>query len=1487
MAPRPGGEADKIGNRYEAAWAIRHAIYCIGDPHQSITIEDLAEDLGRGSEFTVVRDGVTHVHQLKRQHSNNNHWSIKALAGMGIFQAALGHVAAGRCYHFVSLVPCGPLRELAERARISTDLTTFTQQLLTAELRPSFDQLSARDVLGSAQQSWTTLRGMWFEVHEEDDVVRVNAMLAAQKLEGATGRLISLAVGDVLLANLGKRLTQVKLLEELAHHGITLMAASAQVTTLDQVNDVTGSWVRGVQRELLKPTIARPEAAQLADLLADNNLGLVLGVAGGGKSSVMEHVVASLKESGATVLAFRLDRVELFSSTADLGRQLGLATSPAIALAIAAGAGDSYLVIDQLDAVSMASGRMPQRFDVIMDLIDEASSIDGMRVVVACREFDANNDHRIRALSERTETRKVKVGPLPLEAVRSAVTALGFDPAQLTSSQLELLRTPLHLVLLAGNRGAGDPLSFHSTGSLFSTFWERKRQSIKSRHAGVRFNDTIARIADAASNRQALSVPFEVLDEGDFWQDANVLVSEHVLARDGDRIAFFHEAFFDYAFARQWVSQGESLVAFLSRDEQDLFRRAQTRQILHHLHEREPSRFRDELEALLASADIRFHIKDVALAVFAELDSPTSADVETAMRIAQIGSSWDRRLWQLMRRGPWFARLESDGKIAAWLDGGVEELETRAVNFVISGAKNYGDAVAGLLEERSNTPRYRDWAPIVLRSANISSNRRLFDLLLTLVRDGTYDESEHELWLVVHTLARHQPLWAIEFLQAKLLRGNALEPKPGGKIAALSISEHSAKNLVHESAESEPQAFAETMIPYLLSVMAATAMGNSDNLPIPDQHFSARYPDYDRYVHGLDDALFIATDRSLQSLARSTSGVALHLLKTLAHAPYEAAQFLLYRALTASGGVHAEWAVELLLEGPHRLVSGYTSGHHWVARELVLNIAPHVTGSSHRLLEEYLRDFRDPDERPPFMSGTAFAFLSALDERRLSQLGARRLQEYRRKFSRHSPAAPEGISGGGFGSPIDADATSKMSDSQWLAAMVKHAGTKSDWRRLRGGARELAEQLRMQVSMDERRFAHLALKMDGSFTKAYGAALLRGFGTDATGGDDKNDDAIFAAIKHILSWNHADNDQWIGTALRPRLRRVPLDLVELIADRVSSPPSAAVESLRGGQPSDDDQRAEALYITGINTARGSLAISLGELLVYDTDGERTELVRPHLYSLAGDPAMSVRSCVAYTLGVALRHARPAVYTALPKLLDSPDILLATRNVQQLLVYIGNVNPEMIAPVIQRMLRSGDEEVRGVGGELAAFAALEWEQPDLMGQLLTSDAVVRRGVASLCATQLPSTSNTDLAIRALSQLLQDRDESVQKAASSLAVNLRGAALRPFAHILTELIDSSAFVHAVPQVLLTIEYAPDRVDDLALRAASRFLQRQGAEAADIRTAAAGDAHYVSELVVRGLAQSDDRGHRKDLLDVLDELLRLDVYGVGEAIADTERR
>ena len=1487
MSPRPGGESDKLGNKFELAWAIYHALRCVLDDRCALTVEDNDAEVGQGSEFTYDTGHFIEVHQVKRQNGNSNGWTVRELADRKIFEVAAGHVVAGRHYHFVSLTPCRPLQELSERARKSEDLADFINHWLTGDLSAYFDQVSAVEVLASPQAAWDTLRGMWFSVIDEYHLICTNSMLAKCNFSGTDGRLISLAVGDVLLDNLGKRLTRTKLLDLLAERDITPLASGAYQSAREQVRGITRSWRESIQRELFQPPIERAEADQLVRALGPGQIGLITGTAGGGKSSVLEQAVASLEATGAEVLAFRLDRFDHFATTADLGKQLGIETSPTVALAMAADGRDAYLVVDQLDAVSLASGRLPERFDVVMDLIGEALSMAGMRVVLACRQFDVDNDHRIRTLASRADVTTVEVGLLTKDEVRSAVKNMGLEPTLLSPSQCALLQLPLHLVLLgtiASNSDA-DALTFNSRGSLFEAFWQRKRQMARERRRDVRFSDVVSRIANSASDRQVLSVPVEVLDDGDLIEDANVLISEHVLASDSGRIAFFHEDFFDYAFARMWVFRKESLVDFLLHDEQALFRRAQVRQILQYLYEREPDRFRAESEAVLTADNIRFHIKETVLAVLASLVAPTSADAELILRIAETRPRFEALLWQQLQRPQWFARFHEEGQISTWLDGRDEDMRNHALCMMSSAVEEYPESIAALLESRKSAPDYCNWLRRISLFTVAVRNRQLFTLVLEGVRQGAYDGAEHELWLMTSDLAKHEPLWAIELLQAYLIdHAESLRLNEEGKVALLDLRDYCASELVKETANTEPLTFVLTIVPYLRKVMAATAIKEYSCRPIYDRHFRYR-PDDDHFEDSkLDDSLLVASVHSLETLAKAAPDTIQNVLADLAADPYEVSQFLLYRGLSAGGEYFADWAARLLLEGGRRLYCGYVSDVNWVARELVRAIAPYVTDEAHQQLEHLFRDLHNGYESRHRWGYSAFKFLSALDESRLTTAGRRRLGEYRRKFNEDAPLKPFGITGGVIGSPIPYDAAQKMTDEQWLKAIAKHDSNETNWETFTGGARELSWLLKEETVSHPQRFARLALQLTPEVNVAYTDALLIGFG-DAEVSDSARP-LLFEAVRHIASLGQPDNDRFLGTALKKYYREAPLDLVQLILDRTLHAPDPVDDSPVIIRNDTDGQTAAEMHMNGINTARGSLAETLGDLLIYDSHGQRTALVAPYLNELANDPVLSVRSCVAHTLSASLRYARREVLEAFEILIRAHDRLLAAGGVQRLMLYMGKVNPDVIDPVIWRMLASENGETREAGGAIAAHAALEWGRPDFMAQALSGDFHVRKGIAQTVARSVADSSNTELATETLIRLMSDDVDEVRKEVATLASILRNNPLRPFVKLLTALIDSPSYVHASTQLLFTLEHAPDKIDDLVLKASQRFLSVFGNDAADIRTGASGDAHYVSKLVVRGLAQCQSPTRRAVLLDVLDQLLELGVYGINDAIEKSER-
>jgi hypothetical protein len=595
----------------------------------------------------------------------------------------------------------------------------------------------------------------------------------------------------------------------------------------------------------------------------------------------------------------------------------------------------------------------------------------------------------------------------------------------------------------------------------------------------------------------------------------------------------------------------------------------------------------------------------------------------------------------------------------------------------------------------------------------------------------------------------------------------------------------------------------------------------------------------------------------------------------------------------------------------------------WVTRLLLQSIGGFIGDAACEQIEQSVRDLRFPWEmkRPGWY---AFNLLSALREDRLSQVGYRRLGEYRRRFETDEPPPPRGVISGWIGPPIPSEAIEHMTDRNWLQAIRKHGEDRTDWTRFTGGARELSALLQQETAKDPRRFARLALSLDSESHAAYGSAILRGF---AEGQAAIDPEPVFEAIRHIADLGQPEQDRWVGHSLARYNAVAPIDLVERVLRRALDATDPADDRSIFG-PSSDRSAREQLHMTGMNSVRGANALSLGDLVSGDADGARTDLVVPYLDRLAGDPVLSVRDCVAKVLAATFRSARaqsvaafwlliePRGHIALKlsrrnrvlRALKRPlrmaidlanrlrtkrsrlhvdDLLLTSNYVHKVLFLVGSDDAALARPVIRRMLTSDNPEVQTAGGRMSAFAGLEWGYADLLHTAATSrHRATRVGVAELASQRITATASRDAATATLERLFSDPTHDVRAAAAVVAAHLRGSPLRPHTHLLSSLIASEAFTDAVPQLFITLQHAPDRIDDLVLAAAERFLTLSGNDIGDIRAGAAADVHYISELVLRGLAQTDDPTERSELLNMVDTMVRFGAYGIDDAIDHAAR-
>jgi hypothetical protein len=1485
LSPRPGGEAAKFGDRYEGHWTTRQLLYVLCGQVDSVTVEEIGE-IGEGAEFTVRRGTKIEVHQVKRQHGVDDQWQLSDLHTSGVLEAARRHVEGGRQFWFVSTTPAVVLQSLAETARQSSDLQSFVNDWLPArsrELRRGFKYLSDT-IYSSAETAWTTLRGL--EVHwpDERDVEEMNGALAGLLLEGAEPALAAAGLGRLAWDHPGVTLDAPAIEGFLAKYRLRRRQILGSPAIRELVQDILVGWQDSVRRELLQPTIPRAESKAIIHRLKDEQARrlFVTGTAGSGKSAVLYEAVNQVVALDWPVLAVRLDRPEPFSSTLELGARCGLDVSPVSALAAAANGEPCLLVIDQLDAISLASGRMPATFAAISDLLRESLAFPEMRIMLACRKFDADHDERIKEVADAKGVIRIEVSPLSDEEITSALQSMGLAADQLAGPQRDLLRIPLHLVLLRTVADQPDALSFTSRRQLFDAYWERKRKDCEQRRpqSPPRFATVIGVLAEAMSVRQRLSVRRSVLDEGDLAGDADVLVSEGVVVRDGERLAFFHQAFFDYAFARWWVNGRQGLVEFLCSGEQELFRRSQVQQILIHLRDGERERYLCEVEEVLTDRAIRFHIKDTVLAFLNSLPDPTTAECEMMARLIAAEPPWVDRLWLTMRTPPWFDRLDAEGVIEAWLAEGNAHIQ----EIMLGGATGRPERLSELLAPYAGrSARYPGWLGWVTRFADMYQSRGLFDLVLAAIRRGDYEGRDQALWLATAGRGQRQPAWAVELLTAHLTeRPDVWRLDSAGRIELLQSTEHSAIELASQTAARAPDAYCRLLLPYLLQVMQLTEH-DPQTLPIIDRQFSYRQPRREPF-HNLDDALLAGAVTAIQALIEQDPPAAQPVLEQLAADRHDSAQWLLYEGLRSAGERYAAWAASLLLEGSHRLMSGYPENPFWTTRQLLQAITPHLPPEILADLERVVMDFRPPGERRQSAGAATYTLLSAMAEGGLSSTARRRLGKLRRRFNSEQPAEPLGVHGGFVRSPIPPAAAQNMTDEQWIKAMAKYATDEPDLDLLRGGAHELSQVLRDAARADPERFARLALRMTDQTNPAYGDAVLQAL---ADTKEPIDPSLVFDVIRHIASLGNEAYQDWLGWPLRRYLdSEVPDDITEIILDRALHAISPAEDRWAGGNAREPLYGGD-IWANGLNSARGQSVVVLGDLLLHDTDGHRTALITPSLTQLAEDPTVAVRCCVSRLLAACLRHARPEAVAAFRRLIVTDDRLLATNQVLDLMVYIGSEQPAEIEPVIERMLSSPDAEVRQAGGMMAAFAGLEFQLGRLLPTALNSqDPAPRKGVAGICARRLPLTSAPMEASEALTQLLHDRDEEVRKAAAEVAVALRGQPLQPFVAVLTGFISSPAFEAGLTQLLFTLQQAPDRIDNLIILCADRFLDLHGANVGNIATAAAGEARHVGQLILGAYARATSQAARAKALDLIDRLLLAGAYDFARMVDEAER-
>lgn len=1232
----------------------------------------------------------------------------------------------------------------------------------------------------------------------------------------------------------------------------SLAQAASETQVLNQLlNQATRHYLE-VSGALRLPWQDRDEVTKALTYLQnleERQVLILTGRAGLGKSGVTARVVEQMQAQEWPTLAFRLDLVQPTDHERKLGESLGLPASPVEALARAAEGRPCLLVIDQLDAVSKASGRQPQFFEVVRRLLTGAQNHPNMRVLMACRDFDLANDDRFKVLvhAEIPVAHELRLAELSTEQVRGVLSDLGFSPDQLSTSQLAILRVPLHLSLFYEGwteRTTPEALAFLSVNDLYHLFTRRKEEQLRETMGDPRFrlSATLAPLVLRMSEEMTLSLPEALADQLGF---GTALYSAGILRAQDGRITFFHEGYFDYLFARQFIAERKTLLSVLLEGEQHLFRRAQIRQVLTLLREQDQGHYLQSVRELLTSPAVRFHLKELVFSLLWQWPDPMDEEWEL---IESLMVSSDPDLAGLARWSvhsfPLSRRLAANGTLARGLESASPEDQQRATSMLNVLLRVEPGAFLAATRPILGRSESLDRRIVEAIGWHLTiESRDFFEFVTELFRRDLLDD--HRYWHALEQLSRTRIDWAIEgcALILQTLATRVLKPEEGGEETDRAdhfiVDDWPATEIFQRAASENPALFVRQLLPVLLTL--------AENYASTDQP-ETRYREDRIWRYRLDFGVDHAPDALLENMIDALSHLETEQFRLyteqLRASELEVAQYIMLRGYLAHAAECADEVIAALCDEPARLRLYDKGSRTWLGFRLLRAVTPTASAQALQQLEQLLLDFKSHWESSRAGSRTrgltSYRLLAGIVPERRSQVVRHRIAELARRFPEENPDVLQRTSWGGLvGSPISTEATRRMSDDQWLRAMLKYDSDGMDSHRytddggVTGGASELANVLGEEAKRDPERFARLALQWPDTLNPAYFEHLVMALR------DAPLDVSLAVQLaQRCQAIPGRPCGRWLPDLFgqRPELDW-PLAALEIVADCALNDPDPVEDTW---QRPDGFRGPDA---QGINSVRGTAARVIGSLLL--ARPERFEVFRPVVERLLEDPVVAVRVCAALPVGAMLNVDTELAITWFLRLAETRDEFLTGQHAYGFLEYALHHHFDRVRPLIERMVDAEIDELVRLGAGLATLAAFWHPQAqDLAARVIAGTEAQRAGVAEVLSSAV---GNTDEDIvrqctQGLKVLFGDPDQKVREQAARFAARIESSAFPRHADLLQAFLASPAFKEEPLHLLHQLQKSALRLPDTLLDTAEAYFtdQHQSHHARISR-----DAHYIREF------------------------------------------
>lgn len=361
-------------------------------------------------------------------------------------------------------------------------------------------------------------------------------------------------------------------------------------------------------------------------------IALLVGNAGSGKTTILRDLYEELNKVNTPILGIKADRY-CVESLKDLASKLNIDEQILNSFQAILNEKERFvLLIDQIDALSQSLSSRREYLDTINQLVRNASTLSGIRIIISIRTFDLAYDDDFKFYKKQKE---IKVKGLTKPQIEDVLIKIDFPINQLTDTLLELFKTPLHLNVFCkvygGNKYFQDIKTLHD---LYGKLWDEKIVNIKE---GAKTNKKqckklLFKLAKDMNKGQWITLNSSKYKE-DYKNELIYLQSAGLVNTPNDEIQFFHQTFYDFCFAKRFVEKKESLTEFILKKNQTLFVRSAVKMILNFQRSYNHTSYIDNYKEIISSDKYRFHIKLLLINLLGFINDPTKNEKELVLSV--------------------------------------------------------------------------------------------------------------------------------------------------------------------------------------------------------------------------------------------------------------------------------------------------------------------------------------------------------------------------------------------------------------------------------------------------------------------------------------------------------------------------------------------------------------------------------------------------------------------------------------------------------------------------------------------------------------------------------------------------------------------------------------------------------------------------------------------------------------------------------------